>query len=97
MLGWLSSSSHNQGTPDEGYNTFLFLNGKTKKDTMVLKVGVNYRFRIINITPDAPELTVSVLQRVVSTNVASCVPVPEKETVGFTAVELAGLPPVNVH
>ena len=51
-----------QGTPDEGYNTFLFLNGKTKADTMTLKRGVNYRFRIINITPDAPELTVSVLQ-----------------------------------
>jgi hypothetical protein len=51
-----------QGTPDEGYNTFLFLNGKTKTDTMTLKRGVNYRFRIINITPDAPELTVSLLQ-----------------------------------
>lgn len=51
-----------QGTPDGGYTTFLFLNGKTKTDTMALKRGINYRFRIINMTPDVPELTVSVLQ-----------------------------------
>jgi manganese oxidase len=51
-----------QGSPDEGISTFLFLNGKTNTDTMTLKRGVNYRFRIINITPGVPELTVSLLQ-----------------------------------
>jgi FtsP/CotA-like multicopper oxidase with cupredoxin domain len=39
----------------------LFLNGKTSTDTMVLNRGINYRFRIINITAIGPDLTVSVL------------------------------------
>ncbi len=46
----------------QGLNGFLFLNGKTKTDTLILKRGINYRFRIINITPGVPELTVSLLQ-----------------------------------
>jgi len=52
----------------QGLNGFLFLNGKTKTDTLTLKRGINYRFRIINITPGVPELTVSLLQNDKSVN-----------------------------
>ncbi len=39
----------------------FFLNGKMNTDTMALKRGINYRFRIINITALGPDLTVSIL------------------------------------
>jgi FtsP/CotA-like multicopper oxidase with cupredoxin domain len=39
----------------------LFLNGKTNTDTMTLKKGITYRFRVINITALGPDLTVSLL------------------------------------
>src|SRR6266498_323496 len=39
----------------------FFLNGKMNTDTMALKRGINYRFRIINLTALGPDLTVSIL------------------------------------
>ncbi|CAN5427103.1 hypothetical protein BH10BAC3_BH10BAC3_39900 [soil metagenome] len=46
---------------DRLYNGFLFLNGKIKQDTMALHRGKSYRFRVINITGYANDLTFSVL------------------------------------
>jgi manganese oxidase len=40
----------------------LFINGKQDQESLTLKQGEKYRFRIINITPGVPELTVSLLQ-----------------------------------
>jgi FtsP/CotA-like multicopper oxidase with cupredoxin domain len=46
----------------------LFLNGKAGTDSVTLKKGMNYRFRIINITGVATYLTVSVLLNGVPVN-----------------------------
>lgn len=40
----------------------LFINGKQDPESLTLKRGEKYRFRIINITSGVPELTVSLLQ-----------------------------------
>jgi hypothetical protein len=57
----------NQGGADVAPPLF-FLNGKMNTDTMSLKQGMNYRFRIINITALGPDLNVSVLLNGVPVN-----------------------------
>jgi FtsP/CotA-like multicopper oxidase with cupredoxin domain len=47
---------------NQGLNDIVFLNGKTKTDSLTLKQGVKYRFRLINIAGSRTDLTVSVLQ-----------------------------------
>lgn len=56
-----------EGGWDAGQD-LIFLNGKRNTDTMSLKQGIRYRFRIINITGLGSDLNVSLLYDKTSLN-----------------------------